>query len=73
VKNNSSRSSYSGIGIFKSTDKGKTWKNMGLEESQHIGRIVLHPVNPNIVHVAVLGSLYSDNENRGVYTTLMAV
>lgn len=68
-ENNSSRSSYSGIGIFKSTDKGKTWKNMGLEESQHIGRIVLHPVNPNIVHVAVLGSLYSDNENRGIYTT----
>jgi photosystem II stability/assembly factor-like uncharacterized protein len=68
-ENNSSRSSYSGIGIFKSTDKGKTWKNMGLIESQHIGRILLHPVNPNIVHVACLGSLYSDNENRGVYTT----
>jgi len=68
-ENNSSRSSYSGIGIFKSTDKGQTWKFTGLGESQHIGRILLHPVNPNIVHVAVLGSLYSDNENRGVYTT----
>jgi len=68
-ENNSSRSSYSGIGIFKSNDKGKTWKHMGLAESQHIGRIVLHPVNQNIVHVACLGSLYSDNENRGVYTT----
>ena len=68
-ENNSSRSSYSGIGIFKSTDKGKTWKYTGLPESQHIGRIVLHPVNPNIVYVACLGSLYSANENRGVYMT----
>src|SRR6187399_1382526 len=68
-ENNSSRSSYSGIGIFKSNDKGKTWKHMGLDESQHIGRILLHPVNPNIIHVACLGSLYSDNVNRGVYTT----
>ncbi len=68
-ENNSSRSSYSGIGMYKSTNQGKTWMNMGLEESQHIGRILLHPVNPNIVYVAVLGSLYSDNENRGVYET----
>ena len=68
-ENNSSRSSYSGVGIFKSMDKGKTWKNMGLPESHHIGRILLHPVNPNIVYVACLGALYSDNPNRGVYTT----
>lgn len=69
-ENNSSRSSYSGIGIYKSSDKGKTWKYVGLEESQHIGRILLHPVNPNIVYVAVLGALYSENENRGVYVTV---
>jgi len=68
-ENNSSRSSYSGVGIYKSTDKGKTWKHMGLTESHHIGRILLHPVNPNIVHVACLGALYSKNDNRGVFST----
>lgn len=68
-ENNSSRSSYAGTGIYKSTDQGKTWKHMGLPESHHIGRILIHPVNPNIVHVACLGALYSQNENRGVYTT----
>ena len=68
-ENNSSRSSYSGVGIYKSSDKGKTWKNMGLPESHHIGRILLHPINPNIIHVACLGALYSANANRGVYST----
>ena len=68
-ENNSSRSSYSGVGIYKSMDKGKTWKHMGLPESHHIGRILLHSVNPNIVHVACLGALYSENPNRGVYST----
>ena len=68
-ENNSSRSSYSGVGIYKSSDKGKTWKHMGLTESHHIGRILLHPVNPNIVHVACLGALYSKNDNRGVFST----
>ncbi len=68
-ENNSSRSSYSGVGLYKSGDKGKTWKHVGLEESHHIGRIVIHPVNPNIVHVACLGALYSENPNRGIYST----
>jgi len=68
-ENNSSRSSYAGLGIYKSMDKGKTWKHTGLEESHHIGRIILHPVNSNIVHVACLGSLYSENKNRGVFST----
>jgi photosystem II stability/assembly factor-like uncharacterized protein len=68
-ENNSSRSSYSGVGIYKSADKGKTWKHLGLEESHHIGRIILHPINPNIVHVACLGALYSDNPSRGVFST----
>lgn len=68
-ENNSSRSSYQGIGVFKSTDKGETWENMGLNETNHIGRIVLHPNNPNIVWVAAMGHLYSENLERGVFKT----
>jgi len=67
--NNSSRSSYSGTGIYKSTDQGKTWQHMGLAESHHIGRIVIHPDHPDIVWVAALGHLYSNNAERGVYKT----
>ena len=66
---NTSRSTYYGDGLYKSTDAGKTWKNMGLKESHHIGRIVIHPTNPDIVYVAVLGHLYSDNPDRGLYLT----
>ena len=54
-ENNSSRSTYSGVGIFKSTDNGKTWTHSGLEESQHISRIVLHPTDPNTIWVGVIG------------------
>jgi len=68
-ENNSSRSSYAGVGMFKSTDKGKTWEYKGLGESQHIGRIVIDPSNPNTVDVAVLGHLYTPNEERGMYKT----
>jgi len=66
---NSSRSSYSGIGVYKSSNNGKTWEYMGLPESQHIGKIQLHPTNKNIAWVAVLGHLYSANKERGVYKT----
>ncbi len=66
---NSSRSSYAGTGVFKSTDGGKTWTYLGLGESHHIGRIILHPDNPQIAWVAVLGHLYSPNEERGIYKT----
>jgi photosystem II stability/assembly factor-like uncharacterized protein len=68
-ESNSSRSSYAGAGVFKSSDEGKTWQYCGLGESHHIGRIVLHPTNPDIVYVAVLGHLYSSNKERGVYKT----
>ncbi|MGB7392935.1 MAG: glycosyl hydrolase [Pricia sp.] len=68
-ENNASRSSYAGIGILKSTDKGETWQNMGLPDSHHIGRILLNPDNPNEVVVGVTGHLYSPNEERGVYKT----
>jgi photosystem II stability/assembly factor-like uncharacterized protein len=66
---NNSRSVYYGNGVWKSVDAGTTWTHMGLEESQHIGRIVIHPRDPNIVYVAALGHLYSDNPERGLYKT----
>ncbi len=66
---NSSRSSYAGVGIYKSTDGGKSWMHMGLPESHHIGRIILHPGDPQIAWVAALGHLYSPNPERGVYKT----
>jgi photosystem II stability/assembly factor-like uncharacterized protein len=64
-----SRSSYAGDGVYKSTDAGKTWKNMGLKDSQHIARIIIHPTNPNILYVAAMGHLYSTNAERGVFKT----
>ena len=67
---NSSRSSYAGIGILKSTDKGKTWENIGLPESHHISRIVVNPKNINEIVVGVIGHLYSKNNERGIYKTL---
>ncbi len=63
------RSSSSGDGIYKSTDAGKTWKHMGLADSHHIARIIIHPKNPDIVYAAVMGHLFSDNEERGVFKT----
>lgn len=66
---NSSRSSYAGIGVYKSTNDGETWDYMGLPESHHIGRILIHPNDPNTVFVAALGHLYSPNKERGVYKT----
>ncbi len=66
---NSSRSSYAGAGMYRSNDGGKTWQHLGLEESHHIGRVILDPNDPNTVLVAVLGHLYSPNPERGVYKT----
>lgn len=68
-ENNSSRSSYAGIGLLRSDDKGKTWKNMGLPDSHHIGRIIINPNNPDEVVVGVTGHLYSPNKERGIYKT----
>jgi photosystem II stability/assembly factor-like uncharacterized protein len=64
---NSSRSSYAGSGIYKTTDGGKSWSHLGLANTQHISRIVLDPQNDNVVYVAALGSLYSNNTDRGIY------
>ncbi len=67
---NSSRSSYAGNGVYKSIDKGKTWHHIGLDESHHISKVIIHPTNGDIVWVAALGHLYSKNEERGVYKTI---
>lgn len=66
---NSSRSSYAGKGVFLSIDGGKSWKNTGLPESHHIGRILLHPSTPNTAWVAALGHLFTHNKERGIYKT----
>ncbi|HEX7020742.1 MAG TPA: hypothetical protein VF159_12055 [Gemmatimonadaceae bacterium] len=58
-----------GMGIYKSTDGGLRWKLMGLEKTQHIGRIVVHPTNPNIVYVAAVGAAWKANAERGLYKT----
>lgn len=56
-----------GDGVYKSTDAGKTWKNIGLKESQHISRIRIHPSNPDIVYVAAQGALHAPNNERGIF------
>lgn len=56
-----------GDGVYKSTDAGKTWKKIGLEKTQHISRIQIHPTNPDIVYVAAQGALHAPNEDRGIY------
>ena len=68
-ENNASRSSYAGIGMLKSSDGGKSWQNMGLPDSHHIGRILINPNNPNELVVGVTGHLYSANQERGIYKT----
>ncbi|MEO6210043.1 MAG: glycosyl hydrolase [Gemmatimonadaceae bacterium] len=66
---NSRNSISPGGGILKSTDGGLTWKLMGLEKTQQIGRIIVHPTNPNIVYVAALGHVWGSNPERGLYKT----
>ena len=68
-ESNSSRSSYPGIGVLKSDDKGKSWTNVGLEDSHHVGRIVINPNNPDDVTIGVIGHLYTPNEERGIFKT----
>jgi len=66
-ENNSSRSSYSGVGIYCTTNNGQTWTYKGLPESHHIGKIILHPSDPNKIWIGVLGHLYTPNSERGIY------
>ena len=69
-ENNPRNSVSYGDGVYKSTDGGKTWKNMGLKQSFQIGRILVHPTNPDIVYVGALGRLYGPNEERGLFKTI---
>jgi len=64
------RSAHAGNGIYRSQDGGKSFQHMGLDDSQHIPRIVIHPADEKIVYAAVMGHLYSPNEERGVYKTM---
>ena len=57
----------SGDGVYKSIDAGKTWKHIGLDDTQQISRVRVHPTNPNIVYVSALGHLWGDNEQRGIF------
>ncbi|MCK5856907.1 MAG: hypothetical protein KAG64_05420 [Bacteroidales bacterium] len=68
-ENNSQRSVSWGDGIYKSLDGGKSWKNMGLKESEHIGKIIIDPNNSNIVYVAAQGPLWGAGGDRGLYKT----
>ena len=56
-----------GDGLYKSSDAGRTWSNVGLKHSKFIGRICIHPTNPDLVYAAVLGDVFGPNRERGVY------
>src|SRR6478609_2038273 len=64
---NNRQSSSWGNGVYRSMDAGVTFTHLGLAETKHIGRIVVHPTNPDIVYVAALGDLWGPNKERGVY------
>src|SRR5712691_3013735 len=66
---NNRQSSSWGDGVYRSMDGGKTWQNMGLRDSKHIGRIVIDPRDPNIVYVAAVGHLWGPNKERGLFKT----
>jgi photosystem II stability/assembly factor-like uncharacterized protein len=61
---------YWGEGVYKSTDAGRTWSHVGLAETRHIGRIVVHPTNPDIAFVAASGRMWGPNPERGLFKTI---
>ena len=69
-ENNSQRSVSYGDGVYKSVDGGKSWNNMGLKRSLHIGRIIVHPADENVVYVAAMGPLWGPGGERGVYKSV---
>jgi photosystem II stability/assembly factor-like uncharacterized protein len=58
-----------GDGVYKSTDGGKTWTNIGLKDTRHIGKVIVHPANPDVAFVAALGHAYGANTERGIFRT----
>ena len=68
-ENNNQRSVAYGDGVYKSVDAGASWKNMGLKNSEHIGNILVHPENSDIVYVSAYGPLWSKGGDRGIYKT----
>jgi photosystem II stability/assembly factor-like uncharacterized protein len=62
--------SYAGTGVFKSADAGATWTHMGLTDTHHIGKVLIHPANPDIVYVAAIGHFWTDNAERGLFRTV---
>ncbi|MEQ8908936.1 MAG: glycosyl hydrolase [Vicingaceae bacterium] len=69
-ENNNQRSVGYGDGVYKSTDGGKSWKHMGLKESEHISKIIVDPRNSDVIYVAAYGPLWSDGGDRGVYKSI---
>lgn len=65
--NANARSSHPGTGVYRSLDGGMSWRHMGLADSHHIARIVIHPRDPNVVYVAAIGHLFSRNRERGLF------
>jgi len=71
-ENNNRQSSSWGGGVYRSTDAGATWKYLGLHDTRSIGRVVLHPSNPDVAYIAAVGNLWRGNAERGVYKTIDA-
>ncbi len=69
-ENNNQRAVSYGDGVYKSEDGGKTWRNMGLKNSEHIAEIIVHPTNPNIVYVGAYGPVWTEGGDRGVYKSI---
>ncbi|MBI3401879.1 MAG: hypothetical protein HY048_10705 [Acidobacteria bacterium] len=67
---NNRQSSSWGDGVYKSADAGRTWRAMGLRETRHIGRVIVHPSNPDVAYVAAVGHLWGSNAERGVFKTV---
>lgn len=68
-ENNNRQSGSWGNGVYKSTDGGRTWKHMGLADTMHVARIIVDPVDHDVVYVAALGHLWGANKERGIYKT----
>ena len=68
-ESNNRQSSSWGDGVYKSVDGGETWKHMGLKDTHHIGRVAIHPSNPDVLFVAAMGHLWGPNSERGLYRT----